>query len=183
MLPEVSSGSPRNEEFLLQVPEIEHFADVSEPRFYVDVPDDFYVVLTDVRGSTRAIEQGRYRDVNAVGVASIVAIRNAIPDLELPYVFGGDGATLLVPESHREICEAALRGASERLIPILMTALVTALGLLPLAIGAGEAGREIEGPMAIVILGGLITSTLLNLLVLPTLAVRFGRFEKIQSKL
>ena len=74
--------------------------------------------------------------------------------------------------------DAALRGASERLIPILMTALVTALGLLPLAIGAGEAGREIEGPMAIVILGGLITSTLLNLLVLPTLAVRFGRFEK-----
>jgi Cu/Ag efflux pump CusA len=70
----------------------------------------------------------------------------------------------------------ALRGASERLVPILMTALVTALGLLPLALGSGEAGREIEGPMAIVILGGLITSTLLNLLVLPTLALRYGRF-------
>src|SRR3989442_390179 len=74
--------------------------------------------------------------------------------------------------------DAALRGASERLIPILMTALVTALGLLPLAIGSGAAGRELEGPMAIVILGGLITSTLLNLLVLPTLALRYGRFEK-----
>ncbi|EEF58192.1 efflux RND transporter permease subunit [Pedosphaera parvula] len=74
--------------------------------------------------------------------------------------------------------ETALRGASERLIPILMTAIVTALGLLPLAIGSGEAGREIEGPMAIVILGGLITSTVLNLLVLPTLALRFGRFSK-----
>lgn len=74
--------------------------------------------------------------------------------------------------------EAAMRGASERLMPILMTATVTALGLLPLAIGSGEAGREIEGPMAIVILGGLVTSTLLNLLVLPTLAVRFGRFER-----
>jgi CzcA family heavy metal efflux pump len=74
--------------------------------------------------------------------------------------------------------EAAIRGAAERLIPILMTATVTALGLLPLAMGSGEAGREIEGPMAIVILGGLITSTLLNLLVLPTLALRFGRFEK-----
>ena len=71
----------------------------------------------------------------------------------------------------------AMRGASERLIPILMTALVTALGLLPLALGTGEAGREIEGPMAIVILGGLVTSTLLNLLVLPTLALRFGRFQ------
>lgn len=75
--------------------------------------------------------------------------------------------------------EAALRGASERLMPILMTATVTALGLLPLALGTGEAGREIEGPMAIVILGGLVTSTLLNLLVLPTLALRYGRFKKI----
>ncbi|MGH9396397.1 MAG: efflux RND transporter permease subunit [Terriglobia bacterium] len=72
--------------------------------------------------------------------------------------------------------DAALRGASERLAPILMTALVTGLGLLPLALGSGDPGREIEGPMAIVILGGLITSTVLNLLVLPTLALRFGRF-------
>jgi len=74
--------------------------------------------------------------------------------------------------------EAAVRGATERLAPILMTALVTALGLLPLAVGSGEAGREIEGPMAMVILGGLVTSTALNLLVLPTLALRYGRFEK-----
>jgi Cu/Ag efflux pump CusA len=71
---------------------------------------------------------------------------------------------------------AALRGASERLAPILMTALVTGLGLLPLAIGSGDPGREIEGPMATVILGGLVTSTLLNLLVLPTLALRYGKF-------
>jgi CzcA family heavy metal efflux pump len=72
--------------------------------------------------------------------------------------------------------ETALRGASERLVPVLMTATVTALGLLPMAIGTGEAGREIEGPLAIVILGGLATSTFLNLLVLPTLALRYGRF-------
>jgi CzcA family heavy metal efflux pump len=72
---------------------------------------------------------------------------------------------------------AAIRGALERLGPILMTALVTALGLLPLALGSGDPGREIEGPMAIVILGGLLTSTALSLFVLPTLALRFGRFE------
>ncbi len=76
--------------------------------------------------------------------------------------------------------ECAVRGATERLIPISMTALVTALGLLPLAIGSGEAGREIEGPMAIAILGGLVTSTLLNLLVLPVLALRFGKFQKTE---
>ena len=76
--------------------------------------------------------------------------------------------------------DTAIRGASERLVPILMTALVAGLGLLPIAIGSGEPGREIEGPMAIVILGGLLTSTALNLLVLPTLAVRYGRFEATQ---
>ena len=74
--------------------------------------------------------------------------------------------------------ETAVRGASERLAPILMTASVTALGLLPLAIGSGAPGREIEGPMAQIILGGLVTSTALNLLVMPTLALRFGHFEK-----
>jgi len=73
--------------------------------------------------------------------------------------------------------ETAIRGATERLLPILMTALVVALGLLPIALGSEEAGKEIEGPMATVILGGLITSTALNLLVLPTLALRYGRFE------
>ena len=78
--------------------------------------------------------------------------------------------------------ETALRGASERLVPVLMTALVTALGLLPLALGKNAPGREIEGPMALVILGGLITSTVLNLLVLPTLALRYGRFEKAATK-
>ncbi len=84
---------------------------------------------------------------------------------------------LVAVEGHRWGLETALRGASERLLPILMTALVAGLGLLPIAIGTGDPGREIEGPMAIVILAGLITSTALNLLVLPTLAVRYGRFE------
>jgi CzcA family heavy metal efflux pump len=66
------------------------------------------------------------------------------------------------------------RGARERLAPVLMTALVTGLGLLPIALGSGEAGREIEGPMATVILGGLVTSTALNLFLLPLLFRRLG---------
>jgi CzcA family heavy metal efflux pump len=65
------------------------------------------------------------------------------------------------------------RGGRERVTPILMTALVTALGVLPLAWGSGEAGREVEGPMAVVILGGLVSSTLLNLLLMPALAARY----------
>lgn len=74
--------------------------------------------------------------------------------------------------------DTMIRGASERLAPILMSALVTGLGLLPLAIGSGDPGSEIEDPMAIAILGGFATSTLLNLLVLPALALRYGRFGK-----
>jgi CzcA family heavy metal efflux pump len=73
--------------------------------------------------------------------------------------------------------QLAIEGAADRLAPILMTTLVTALGLAPLALGINEPGREIEGAMAVVILGGLLTSMALNLLVLPTLALRFGRFE------
>jgi len=72
--------------------------------------------------------------------------------------------------------ETAMRGAGERLPSILMTALVTALALMPLALGSGEPGREIEGPMATIIVGGLATSTLLNLLILPTILLQFGRF-------
>ncbi len=75
--------------------------------------------------------------------------------------------------------ETAIRGAVDRLVPIVMTALVTALGLLPVALAASRPGGEIDGPMAIVILGGLVTSTALNLLLLPTLAFRYGRFEAV----
>lgn len=70
--------------------------------------------------------------------------------------------------------ETILRGAQERMVPILMTAAVTALGLMPLAFGLHQPGQEIEGPMAVTVLGGLLSSTLLNLIVLPALAERFG---------
>jgi Cu/Ag efflux pump CusA len=65
--------------------------------------------------------------------------------------------------------DTVIRATTERLTPILMTALVTALGMAPLALGSGEAGREVQGPMAAVILGGLVTSTAMTLLLLPPL--------------
>jgi Cu/Ag efflux pump CusA len=89
---------------------------------------------------------------------------------------------LVQQDGHAWNAETATLGATERLAPILMTALVTGLGLLPLALQTGEPGNEIEGPMAIVILGGLFTSTLLNLLVLPALSLRFGRFGADRPK-
>jgi CzcA family heavy metal efflux pump len=78
--------------------------------------------------------------------------------------------------------KTAIKGASDRLIPILMTSIVTALGILPLALGRDDPGREIQGPMAIVVLGGVLTSMALNLLVLPTLAVRYGRFGRSRDE-
>jgi CzcA family heavy metal efflux pump len=69
--------------------------------------------------------------------------------------------------------ETVLRATRERLIPILMTALVTALGLLPLALEAGQSGREVQGPMAAVILGGLVTATMMSLVLLPALVLAY----------
>jgi copper/silver efflux system protein len=76
--------------------------------------------------------------------------------------------------------DAIVQGSMERLSPILMTALVTGIGLVPLALGAGEPGKEIQQPMAVVILGGIVTSTFLNMIVIPALFLKYGR-EKAQA--
>ena len=74
----------------------------------------------------------------------------------------------------KDFREAIVQGSLERLNPILMTALTTGLALIPLALGGGDPGKEIQSPMAIVILGGLFTSTVLNMIVVPSLFYKFG---------
>jgi len=78
-------------------------------------------------------------------------------------------------EGEPDFRAAVERGALERLVPILMTAMAAGLALIPLALGGGQSGSEIQTPLAIVILCGLFTSTLLNMFVVPTLYLRFGR--------
>jgi len=82
---------------------------------------------------------------------------------------------LMEAANARWTMETVMRAATERMTPILMTALVTALGMLPLALGSGEAGREVQGPMATVILGGLFTSTAMTLILLPPLIFAYRR--------
>ena len=111
--------------------------------------------------------------VGFVTLFGIVA-RNAILLIaHLGHLLAVEGAQWSLP--------TVLRSTRERLVPILMTALVTALGLLPLALGSGEAGREVQGPMASVILGGLATSTLMTLVVLPILIWRFGPLARADA--
>jgi CzcA family heavy metal efflux pump len=105
-----------------------------------------------------------------VGLVTVfgVSARNAILQLaHYEHMVGVEGAKWELA--------TVIRGANERLVPILMTAAVTALGLAPLAIGLNRPGQEIGGPMAVTVLGGLLSSTLLNLLVLPALAMRYVR--------
>ncbi len=84
------------------------FADACKPDHYVAAPDDWHILLTDVAGSTKAIQQGRYKQVNMVGAACITAAQNTCKGIRLPYVFGGDGATLLVPPTYVDAVIAQL---------------------------------------------------------------------------
>jgi len=84
---------------------------------------------------------------------------------------------LMAEEGVTDFRVAVERGSRERLAPILMTAMAAGLALIPLALGGGQSGSEIQTPMAIVILCGLATSTLLNMFVVPTLYLQFGRPE------
>jgi hypothetical protein len=127
--------------FYESLPAFDQFEDVAEASVYTRVPDSWFVLLTDVRGSTKAIEAGRYKDVNALGVSTITAVVNQIPDLAFPYVFGGDGATLLIPPSRR----AAAVHASRNAISLARDAFDLELraGILPVA-DLSAAGVEVR---------------------------------------
>ena len=76
----------------------------------------------------------------------------------------------------------AVRGLMKRLSPILMTALVTGIGLIPLALGKGTLGKEIQQPMAVVILGVIFTLTFLNMIVIPALFLKFAKLKRSQQR-
>lgn len=95
-------------DFYASIPSFSDFRKFTEDRHFVRAPDDWYVVITDVKGSTKAIEAGRYKDVNTIGAASISVVTGLL-GRDFPYVFGGDGATLLIPPSSIEPVLEALK--------------------------------------------------------------------------
>jgi len=70
---------------------------VADGNNYHDVPDDWLVVVSDIKGSTKAIESGRYKEINILGGSSIIAVLNCIKNVEIPFVFGGDGESFVIP--------------------------------------------------------------------------------------
>ncbi len=97
--------------FYRDLPVLESFAQTMEIARHAQVPGDWWIVVADVIGSTKAIETGGYKKVNTVGVACIAAVVNVDRSVEMPFVFGGDGATFAVPGSLLERVIPALREA------------------------------------------------------------------------
>lgn len=116
------------------------FAEVADEGRYVQAPEDWAVVLTDVRGSTEAARAGRYKDVNLIGAACITAALNATRGFGMPYAFGGDGAVLLVPEERWQAVAAALRRT--RRLAMSQFALDLRIGMVPMA-EIRRRGREV----------------------------------------
>jgi hypothetical protein len=85
--------------FYQSIPSFSDFRKISQSEVYHPVPEDWSVIITDIKGSTQAISAGKYKDVNTIGAASIVVARKAMEKIDFPFVFGGDGATLLIPSS------------------------------------------------------------------------------------
>lgn len=98
------------ETFYADVPVLEDFAQVANPAHYTPVPDDWLVAVGDVRNSTEAIKEGKYKEVNGVGGSLIAATLNVVGPYSVPYMFAGDGAALCVPATHEAAVKRALAG-------------------------------------------------------------------------
>ncbi len=83
--------------FYEELPQLTNLSEITDPSKFYPVPREWQIVISDVVNSTKAVQQGRYKEVNLIGAATIVALLNLSGDRQLPFVFGGDGATILIP--------------------------------------------------------------------------------------
>ena len=90
------------------------FSKIMEDKNYSLIPNDWYVIVSDIKNSTKAIESGMYKQVNFVAALTIIGILNIDKDEDFPYIFGGDGASLLIPPSLLEKSKKVLIEASKK---------------------------------------------------------------------
>ncbi|RMG78873.1 MAG: DUF3095 domain-containing protein [Chloroflexi bacterium] len=83
--------------FFRDLPPMKRLQDITDESFYQNVPSDWHIALTDVVNSTIAIQKGHYKIINTITAATIAAILNSLPNIELPFLFGGDGAFVIIP--------------------------------------------------------------------------------------
>lgn len=99
--------------FYESLPEVDRFADLSDPSVYRPLPEDWSVAVSDVKDSTGHIEQGRYKQVNLIGASTIMALLNLERSLSIPFIFGGDGAAVCIPPSLVPAASSALLAVQE----------------------------------------------------------------------
>jgi len=99
--------------FYRDLPTLDNFSEAIQTRLHVAIPDDWWIVIADVVGSTKAIEDGDYKKVNTIGVACIASVVNVDRDIDIPFSFGGDGATFAIPDNLVKGVISALRGSQK----------------------------------------------------------------------
>lgn len=102
-----------SENFYEALPILKSYLDVADENNYSSVPNDWYVIVSDVISSTKAITDGKYKEVNILGAALISAVRNIAKPLEIPFVFGGDGASLCIPPRFFTECKSIINSFKE----------------------------------------------------------------------
>ena len=104
----MENQSLNTQQFYMNLTGFNDFSDVHNPDNYSQAPDDWFVIITDIKNSTVAIKEGRYKDVNTLGAATISSLQQALGTLHFPFVFGGDGATAVIHGEHIEKAKEAL---------------------------------------------------------------------------
>ncbi|GBO53043.1 hypothetical protein APA_951 [Pseudanabaena sp. lw0831] len=130
----IQDFQPQNttsENFYADLPILHDFADITHSENFYAVPSDWAAIITDIAESTKAIEDGRYKDINLLGACSIIVILNIVGELEIPFVFGGDGASILIPPKFIPEAEQALL-AVQKLAADEFN-LILRIGIVPLA--------------------------------------------------
>lgn len=128
-------------DFYKNIQPFSDFGKVTEPRFYHPAPADWLVIAADIIGSTKAVQAGLYKEVNVTGASAIMAVLNAVGGrTDIPYVFGGDGASFVIPPELKDAVVTALIGTQE--MAKIAFGLTLRIGLVPLA-EIRRAGRDV----------------------------------------